>query len=188
MNRLRLIGLGVVLVATPLAGAHLDGTKGYPKPYCEIGVDTLVHDYGPVASGELLSDFMDGNVQDCNADLVFGDFDAHSEFARGGAWMLVVSGDGNYGTLACFGEEGHHPSYGPFVVDDLVLLDTATMRIAVDTVSLIPTPPGQPDCGDLQTDVEATCVGSCSVTFPPGIDGAYSVFVTGTVGHVSTTL
>lgn len=183
MLRHHLVSLGLVLAAAPLAGAHLDGTLGYPKPYCE-STDVDVHDYGPVASGEVLSDFADGNLQDCDGDNLPAEFDGHSEYARGGAWILVESGDGSYGALACFGEPGHHPAFGPFVVTDLVLGAGASFRVGADTVSALPAPPGQPLCGDLETDVEATCVGSCTVTFGPGLDGSYAVFVTGTVGHV----
>ena len=183
MLKLLLTGLGVVLAAAPIAGAHLDDSMGYPKPYCEL-FDINVHDYGPPATGELLSDFMDGNPMDCDGDGVFGDYDLHSEYARGGAWVLVDSGDGSYGALACFGEPGHHPSYGPFSVTDLVLGAGATFLVAADTVSAIPNPPGQPLCGDLETDVDAECVGTCTVAFLAGIDGAYAVFVTGTIGHV----
>lgn len=184
MSKLFLIGLGAVLMAAPLAGAHLDGTMGYPKPYCEI-LDLDVHDYGPVATGRLLSDFTDGNLQDCDGDITTpADYDQHSEYARGGAWLLVTTGDGTYGSLACFGELGHHAAYGPFEVIDLVLGTGASIRVAADTMSIVPAPPGEPACGDLQADEAAECVGSCSVTFPPGIDGAYAVFVAGTVGHV----
>lgn len=207
MSKLKLIGLGVVLAAAPLVSAHLDGTMGYPKPYCEV-TDKWVHDYGPVASGRLLSDLTDGNVQDCDGDFdptnpfdwaeevaredldedgdvhELMDFDGHSEFARGGAWLLVISGDGTYGSEACFGESGHHAYYGPIGVEDLVFGAGATFHVAADTVSIVPTPPGEPSCGDLQADEQTTCLSSCTVTFVPGIDGAYAVFVEGTVGHV----
>ena len=184
MSKLHLIGLGAVLAATPLAYAHLDGTMGYPKLYCEA-FDWHMHDYGPPATGAALSDFTDGNLEDCDGDGVPGDYDRHSEYARGGAWLLVDPGDMTYGSLACFGEEGHHPYYGPITVIDAVL-GPVEFRVASDWFSLVPTPPGEPECGDLQSDEGALCVGTCSVTFGPGLDGSYAVFVAGTIGHVHT--
>jgi hypothetical protein len=207
MSKLNLIGLGLVLAAAPLASAHLDGTMGYPKTYCE-STDIYTHDYGPVATGRVLSEMADGNLQDCDGDFdptnpvhwaeeiarvdldedgqvhELTDFDGHSEYARGGAWLLVVSGDGTFGSEACFGEPGHHPHFGPVHVEDFVLGEAATFRVTADSVSVLPNPPGEPACGDLQADEQTLCLGSCSVTFSPGVDGAYAVFVEGTVGHV----
>jgi hypothetical protein len=102
------------------------------------------------------------------------DWDEHNEFAFGGAWMLVNDDL----TQVCFGAEGHHPEFGPYSVFDNVLMDGATFTVASDTVALVPG-----DCGDFESDDSSDCVGSCTVTFPSGLDGAYVVYVQGTAGH-----
>ena len=127
----------------------------------------------------------------CGADLnpPVADWDGHNEFAFGGAWILVTTGAGvpsadptvGAGTAYCFGADGHHASYGPATVTDLVLGQTVAFSVYSDTVDLTGTGSG---CGDFISDHSAICVGTCTVTFPPGIDGAYVVFVTGTAGHI----
>ena len=193
----------VALLATPLAYAHIGGTRGPPKPYCEDTPDWQVHDYGPPATGTAIGGYSDGNVDDCDGDFnpndpwcvaeevarqdlngdgqvcEKADFDGHREWAWGGAWLLADDGDSNtYGATACYGEAPHHPYYGPIWVWDESVWNGVQFDVGADYTPV--------DCGDFIDDVSATCIGVCSVTFPPGRDGAYHVFVTGTSGHVCT--
>lgn len=186
-----LVLLGGLLLALPAAFAH-SSSPGLPKTYCEDSSEWNVHDYGVPAEGVLISNLRDGNtVGDCNADTVFPDYDGHLEWAVGGAWLLVQGGDGvSSGTIACYGGEGHHPEFGPITVTDNAFASTIPFTVAADTVSFVP--PVGPDCGDFENDVAATCISTCFVTFAPGPDGAYQVFV-GDVsspsvsgGHVET--
>ena len=124
------------------------------------------------------------------------DWDGHNEFAFGGAWLLANSGAGvpqppnvPAGTLYCFGAEGHHPNFGPFTVEDLLLagspaiLANTIFLVASDTADISGTGEG---CGDFQSDESWGCLTSCDVTFPPGLDGAYVAYVEGTLGHIRT--
>ena len=206
----------VALLATPLAYAHVGSPGAYirgpPKPYCETTPDWHVHDYGPPATGTAIGGLADGNLDDCDRDFnpndpwcvaeevaredlngdgqvcEKADYDGHMEWAWGGAYLLAEHGDeATFGSYVCYGEDGHHPYYGPFWVVDVVLGSGASFEVAADTVNLVgPDPVTGIDCGDFQSDAGSNCVGTCSVTFPPGRDGAYYVFVTGTAGHVCT--
>ena len=128
----------------------------------------------------------------CDSDLnpPLADWDQHNEFAFGGAWLLVRSGEGlpsadptvGAGTLYCFGAEGHHADYPTVAVEDLVL-GGARLTVASDTVDTTGMGDG---CGDFESDESATGYGSVTVTFPAGFDGAYYVYVEGTLGHVCT--
>lgn len=207
-----ILGIAAVLVAAQFAYAH-DSAPGTPDPTCEVGTDWFDHDYGPLAVG--VYNFMpaDGNLEDCDGDFnptdpfcwaewLAGedlngdtyvceplDFDGHVEFAQGGATLPVDSGDGvTFGTLLCLGMEGHHPAFGPFTVTDLALGGTVPFMVGVDTVDTSGL--GDP-CGDGLVDAFSDCVGACTVTFPPGLDGMYYVNVgtpttPGTQGHVSS--
>ena len=104
----------------------------------------------------------------------------HSSLAVGGAILPVYDGDGvTGGSLLCHGVPGHHGAYGPISVYDEVLGYGATFHVGVDTADLVGL-----GCGDGISDAGATCVGTCMLTFPPGADGAYWVFVEGTFGYV----
>lgn len=188
-----------------------DGTK---KLYCEATSEWSVHDYGPVANGVTLGQPENGNTEDCVQDpwdlvvvpgrtcppgytvvlrlfartvcgrLPFADFDGHKEFATGGAWLLACdaacgsSGTGA-GAQACWGEMAHHG--WSVTVWDIGIGAGASFTIGVDDVDVT----GLNDpCGDRLVDVSMECIGSCTPFFPPGLDGAYQVFVQGTQGHV----
>jgi hypothetical protein len=199
------------LAVAPFAFAH--GPAGTPKNFCEPPAEWSLHEYGPLATGRLVYGNEDGNMGgDCSGATVvdpgtpcagFGDpadplsvyagscgseidppaadWDEHNEFAFGGAWILVSSGDGTRGgTIYCFGAEGHHEPHGPFAVDDLVWGVGASF-----TVTSTGNAPGD-GCGDFQAAFSHTFQGDscpCHVTFPPGPDGAYLVYVEGTQGH-----
>lgn len=185
--------IALALATAPFAYAH--EPAGTFKNYCEDPSEWGTHDY-VVAVGFATFLPQDGNIGgDCDGDTVPADYDGHVEWAAGGSWLSVNSGDGaTGGSLACYGEEGHHPDFGPFTVTDFVLGRTLPFRVESDTASLVPpTDPTAPACGDFQTDASTLCVDTCIVTFPPGLDGVYYVFVgdvvsgaVGTLGHVSS--
>ena len=216
MNRTYLMAVAAALLAAPLAFAHSPaGTpKNYCEPE---GDEWFEHEYGPPATGRLLFGYEDGNLAgDCNpgfalgepcvgferpgdplslyADLCghnppFADWDRHNEYAFGGGWLLVYSGmndpsDPNGpGTLYCYGAQGHHANYPVVTVEDLVLGQGATFTVASDYLDLTGSAGG---CGDFYEE-SVTCVGSCAVPFPHGLDGAYRVYVhEGTAGHIMT--
>lgn len=180
-----------------------------PKPYCEQAPDLREHHYGPPSDGQNLGPPVDGSILRCEwgvdepcvdrfsvqdtAWLRAGlaGRDGHCEYATGGAWILACQsicglGDGGGGTRLCFGEDAHHPWFGPFYVTDAVLGSGAGFDVAADTISLVgPDPTTGIDCGDFMTETAATCTGYCTVTFPPGRDGAYRVYVTGFAGVIS---
>ena len=209
MTRTYLIVLAVALAMAPLAYAH--NPMGTPKLYCEPVDEWIVHEYGAPATGRLIQAYEDGNLADCDGVFTFepyvnpadpldsgfrwdpplADFDGHAEFSRGGAWILVESGTGEpsadptvgAGTLYCFGDAGHHPKYGPFWVNDTVIEEGVSFLVAADITDLLEDGDG---CGDFTSDVRSTCIDTCKVTFPPGLDGTYQVYVQGTQGHVTT--
>lgn len=125
----------------------------------------------------------------CDFDPPLADGDGHHEWAYGGAWLLVNSGAGipspdpnlGAGTLFCFAEQGHHATFATVAVDDVALGFGTSFWVGVDIIDLTGTGRG---CGDGFADQSQECVGSCTVTFPPGLDGSYHVHVRGTVGHV----
>lgn len=199
---------GILLAASALLVAFASAAVGHepigtPKPYCEPASEWSVHDYGPPAAGFLLLGATDGNLADCDGDGDRVDFDGHAEHALGGAFLLACEascgpGGQGAGSWACFGEPAHHDviywppfMYGPFAVFDAMAEGPAGFFIAVDEqgteASL-----GDEACGDLEFDRTAWCSGfeACFVTFAPGRDGSYVVFVgePGPMswGHVST--
>ena len=214
MNKTYLIAMAAALLAAPLAYGSA------PVTTCETTSST--HHYSG-GNGLQLRGFLDGSLQDCDGDFdpfhiecipegvvrqdINGDgllceafdYDGHHEYAVGGAWLLADDGDlFNSGAYVCFGENAHHPRFGPFTVHDDILGFGAAFAVGADYYSNIfglavrdsdPWPGVQrqrwADCGDGEIDAWAECVGWCSVTFAPGIDGAYQVFVTGTGGTVT---
>lgn len=123
--------------------------------------------------------------------------DNHREWAQGGAFLISSSGDGVIrGGIACYGEVAHH-SGGVTAVD--VGGTGVVFAVAADyTDPSLPLTIG-PDCGDgviqpcssaspipcTPGDAMITCVASCGVPFPPGVDGAYLVIVlVGTATHI----
>lgn len=181
----------LLLLAAPFGAGHPD-LPGLPDPHCEsTAPEWSDHDYGPVANGVVILTFIDGNVEDCGGDGGPGDYDGHSEYARGGAWILACEEGcgglgGGDGAFACFGEHAHHDQYGPFTVDDFASGPTVPFYVAIDDIGPVILP-----CGDGLLDHATLCVGTCVVTFGPGYDGSYHVFVgdpitpaVGTQGHV----
>lgn len=178
MNKSILL-MAAAFVAAPLAFAH--NPAGTPKNYCEDPSEWYEHDYGPLSGGQFSFVYYDGNLGDCDGDGTLYDADGHFEYAGGGAFFPVDTGDGvNGGSLACFGTVGHHPAFGPFRIEDLVFGPTASYTVAADTYDATGL---NPLCGDGFMDSVATCVFTCFVTFGPGLDGAYYVYIDGTAGH-----
>lgn len=182
--------LAAALLAAPLAHAHVApfGPNGTPKPYCD-GADRDVHEYGAPGHRELpyLLLLRDGNVMDCDGDLAPRDFDGHSEWTLGGAYLLAWDGDIPLnGSLGCFGEPAHHPVGGPVAVVDNVVATGVRFLVASDWMSLV----SDTWCGDGWADDVIECVDACAVPFGPGADGAYHVHVLAepdapaTAGHV----
>lgn len=167
MRRSPFLVLVAAFVAAPLVYAH--SPAGTPDTTCEDTVAEIAdHDHGPPITGWIFG-FQESNLEDCNGDTTPGDDDGHAEYARGGAWLLVNSGDGvTGGSIACFGEAGHHPAFGPIEVVDLILGPTVYFEVGADTINLVgPDPVTGTDCGDFQSDNGTSCVGTCTVTFPP---------------------
>ena len=194
MTRNHLLGLLLALVLLPAAYAHTDGSAGGSKLYCEdLAGDWHTHDYFS-GTGFTLSPASDASVPPCAYDPTW---DGHYEFAYGGAYLLAceafcVSPDGLVGAGAsqCWDTYADHEQFPRVYVNDLQLsaigLDVA-FTIAVDWWNNVPpVDPTHPECGDLETDIAVDCVNDCQVPFPPGLDGAYLVYVQGTQGHVST--
>lgn len=213
MRKAFYIAVAAVLAASPLILAH--APMGTPKTYCESGWDWQVHEYIPVASGNFAFTPTDGNLQSCGLppgvdadvsdpnpanwrfEVILGvaDYDGHLETAQGGAVLPVDSGLGGpspsanlpAGSLYCFAQEGHHPTFGPFNVDDIVFGTGVAFTVGVDRVDVGGAGGG---CGDGIIDNWVAFPGGtcpCYVPFGPGLDGVYSVFVgPGTAGHVST--
>lgn len=185
MSRMPFLLALTMLALHPIALAHGGGSgiPGSPDTTCEVGAEWADHDYGP-ATGLFIRGFQDSNLEDCDGDTVPKDYDEHSEYAVGGAWLLVESGDGvSSGSIACFGEVGHHPRHGPVYIEDLFLGTTIIAFLTADTVNNAgPNPITGVDCGDFESDYAALCQDSwgtnpCTATFPPGIDGSYHVLV-----------
>ena len=180
MNKSYLLALAAALLAAPLTMAtHAPAGLGLPKITCEDPSIWNNHEYWVPSTGFAVFLLTDGNLEDCDGDTIPADFDDHSEFALGGAWLMVDSGDGvTDGSLACYGEAGHHPTFGPFTVVDAVIGAATPFLVASDTENLVPpTDPAEPDCGDFTTDNSTQCVGTCTVTFTAGIDGTYILYV-----------
>lgn len=173
MRPLRLLGLFATLATFPLAHAHVDGTMGAPKAYCEdLAQDATTHDYGSgsPAGGQtwagLFLGAVDGSVGPCAS----GVQDGHREYAPEGAILLADS----VGSLPCYGIAADHPANPTISVVEPVM-GIAYYWVGVDI--------GPGPCGDFQDDDFRSCLNTLS----PGVDGAYHVYVTeGGPGHVFT--
>ena len=137
-----------------------------------------MHEYAAGGTGLFLAGFHDGAAMPCAwRDLGETPADGHSETSHGGAWILSHSGY-RTGSVWCHGEEPHHPWYGPFRVEDAAQPSGVYFLVSADTESRVSTDPAtQIECGDYDHDVAQLCVDVCTVTFPPGLDGAYLVFL-----------
>lgn len=197
------------LLVAPLALAH--EPAGTPKTHCEDPSEWSTHDYATglpqpsqakqlqEAVQEAVADLplrsmlsvpderpRDGNLSDCNGDLLPIDFDHHFEFGYG---IAVLAVDSSPASAYCLrGQEAHHPSVGLISIQDALHGSQLDFTVAVDTIDLIPDTHGGPQCGDFQDDQASVCFSSCLVTFIPGLDGAYHVYpgLTATMGHITS--
>ena len=181
VTRIHFAALALVLAAFPLADGHATpvGGGGTAKDYCEVPFfDTASHDYA-TGTGFLVSPAGDGAIPPCPFD--DGTWDGHYEFAYGGAQLQAAASvcteayaDHAQGSLIAV----HDTIYSPLGFD-------VTFSVYADTLNNNPIPE-EPNCGDFETDYGVDCVNACAPGFPPGMDGAYTVYVSGTYGHVYT--
>lgn len=161
-RRFPLFALLAALAAAPLVTAHTPA--GTPNPACGDG---YVHEYGPGSAFPVWAPAFLAARDGSNG------CDGHREYAGSGVILLA-----GLKSLTCWSEPADHPQFPTITVADVVH-PSPTFVIGVDT--------GPAPCGDFEDDVSILCVGTCTVPFAPGIDGAYHVYVLdGTVGHVST--
>lgn len=148
MNRWITHGLLAALLVLPFAAAH--DPAGTPQTTC-TGL-TTTHDYGPVASGNLVFNPQDGNLAECGYTALFeddqicgadpqvqalcdtdrtADWDGDFEYANGGGWVFSDSGDGaTYGSLFCWDVVAHHGS--SFTVTDAALGGNVQVTVTAD--------------------------------------------------------
>lgn len=162
----------------PAAGAH-DGGFAAPKTQCESGSETRTHEYGPPSTGFNTWMLTDASIPPCP----YGDttWDGHHEFAMGGTILMA----GSHSQICWGAYADHAPGWSITVVDDTLsfLGSDVAFDVYADTMNnnLVPE---NPNCGDGFADYGVSCVNSCAPGFPPGLDGAYHVYVSGTSGHV----
>ena len=157
--------------------AHEPNMGGAPKDECETGFATVMHEYGPPSTGFLIFLGMDGSVPPCP----YGDgtWDGHPEFAFGGAFIQAAAS-------ACTEAYADHAPGGTIGVYDAGLSSIGAdvaFGVYSDTLNNNPIQE-EPNCGDFESDYGVDCVNSCDPAFPPGLDGSYQVYVSGTTGHV----
>ena len=200
-----LLTAALASIALPPSLAH-DGGVGLVKTQCETAGETSVHEYAhsngfllagdwitvnffgpPAAEPEprassgpttrllqpLLGETADGAVPPCP----FGDttWDGHYEFAQGGARLQAAAS-------VCTDAYADHSAGATIVVVDAVFVDVA-FSVYSDNLNNDPFQ-GGPNCGDFESDYGVDCVNICAPAFPPGLDGTYQVYVSGTTGHV----
>ena len=179
--RLSVALLALALLGIPLAHGHygLTGDGGVAKDYCEeFFVETYVHDYA-TGTGFLVSPGGDGAIPPCAVG--DGTWDGHYEFAYGGAQLQA------YPSVCTEAYADHSPGSTIFVRDSVLspLGSDVAFSVYADYLNNNPIQEG-PNCGDGETDYGVDCVNHCAPAFPPGLDGAYTVYVSGFYGHIYT--
>ena len=178
MNKAYILTLAAVLAAVPLALAHDDTMLGLPKTHCEEPFDdTNVHEYGAPSTGFVIFLGLDASVPPCP----FGDgtWDGHYEYAHGGGWLQAAAS-------VCTEAYADHTPGGIIGVYDAVLTalgSDVAFSVYSDNLNNNPVP-SDPNCGDFESDYGVDCVNLCAPGFPPGLDGSYQVYVSGTTGHI----
>ena len=185
----------------PATGVLLQGYEDGNVEDC----DGITNTGTPCADFEDPADPLSFYAGLCGFNPPVADHDGHAEYAVGGAILLAcqtacgVSGVGG-GTDGCWGGDEAHHSLSTVTVVDATLGSGATFIVGIDrTAATIPRDPHvvvagdptrllglEPECGDGLIDRWEDCVGSCVVPFNAGLDGAYYVFVQGSMGHVIT--
>lgn len=178
--------LVVLAIASPLGSGILVESPA-PRVHCEGDSGRRHHPYVVGAAPDPWP--VDGSIFRC----AYGDgsWDGHYEFGVGGAWLMAEEGDGvTGGSLACWGAPADHPAarWSGIFVDERGA-PFSFFRVHVDAVNNGPAPaPGEPDCGDGESDASALCLAYCQPPFWAGLDGAYVVTPEGTHGVVSSEL
>ena len=149
-----------------------------PKLQCESSADVGVHDYGPPSTGFVIFLGLDGSIPPCP----YGDttWDGHVEFAFGGGWLQAAA------SVCTEAYPDHAPGSTITVVDAVLTVELGSdvaFSVYADTLNNDPVP-GEPNCGDFESDYGVDCVNQCAPGFPPGLDGTYQVYVSGTYGHI----
>ena len=177
LNKAYILSLVALLTAAPLSFAH-EGMTGQPKHYCETPfAHTAVHEYGAPGTGSVIFIGSDWSLPPCP----YGDttWDGHLEFAFGGAWLQARDSD-------CTTAYADHAPGSTIKVYDAVLSAVGSdvaFSVYADTLNNDPIP-SEPNCGDFESDYGVDCVNECAPGFPPGLDGTYQVYVSGTTGHI----
>ena len=161
-------------------GDGLKRVRAAPKAECETSsTQTSLHSYGAPGTGFVIFLGSDGSVPPCP----YGDttWDGHYEWAFGGAWLMA-------GPMAeaCFGAYADHTPGTVIRVFDMVLSAVGSdvaFSVYADTMNNDPVP-SEPNCGDFESDYGVDCVNQCAPAFPPGLDGSYQVYVSGTTGDI----
>ena len=201
----------VAFLSAATSSAHPHGV-GHMKNQCETLGEGGVHEYGQPSTGfALVGDWVtvvpfgnaqgpavedvptapftrslglvlgqssDGSIPPCP----FGDstWDGHYEFAYGGARLQAAA------SVCTDAYADHTPGSIIHVVDAVLTLQLASdvaFSVYADTLNNDPVP-WEPNCGDFESDYGVDCVNSCAPGFPPGLDGTYQVYVSGTTGHI----
>ena len=179
MNKTYILAIAAALLAAPLAFAHPEDNNqgaGQPKTWCETSADVNVHEYGPPATGFVIFLGLDGSIPPCP----YGDttWDGHIEYAHGGGWVQASAS-------VCTEVYADYAPGSPITLYDLILTASGSgvaFSIYADTQNNDPVP-SEPNCGDFESDYGVDCVDACAPGFPPGLDGSYQIYVSGTTGH-----
>ena len=177
MNKTYILAIAAALLAAPLAFAH-EGSIGAPKPECEDADDVWMHDYGAPSPGFVIFLGLDGSVPPCP----YGDttWDGHFEYAHGGTWIQAAA------SVCTDAYPDAAPGVFIWVYDAILshqLGSDVAFSVYADTQNNNPVQE-PPNCGDFESDYGVDCINYCAPAFPPGLDGSYQVYVSGTTGHI----
>ena len=180
MNLRLLPMLTAMFLLSPPALAHLDPYMGAPKSQCEGSSDTSIHDYGDGGGGFVVFMISDNSIPPCP----YGDttWDGHYEYGIGGGALLAD----DFGAQLCWFAYADHVPGAVITVFDTslgLLGGDVAFSVYADTQNNLPVS-GEFNCGDGLSDYGIDCVNSCAPGFPPGLDGSYQVYVSGTNGHI----
>lgn len=186
MRRSTFTMLLILALAPPLAASLHAHPAGAPRTWCEDLSWDNSHEYGP-STGFLLVGASDGSTPEACAGSLGSLADGHDEYALGGALLTAAYRPGCNDGLPV-----DHPEFPTVEVTDFGLeeLDQpVAFSVYVDTLNNVPPlDPAAPNCGDFEADYGMDCLNVCAVPFPPGLDGAYQVRVSGTSGIISTAM
>jgi len=190
MNIRWILLTAVSMMAAPAAFA-LHAPVGAPRNWCESLADMQTHEYGAPSTGFVIFLGQDGNINgECDGDPnTSADYDGHIEFAFGGGWLTAARSEGCNDVTTPPDTVDHSPNPTVTVEDYVLHAVGATVAFSVyaDTLNNVPpVDPAEPNCGDFESDFGVDCTNSCTVGFPPGLDGTYQVYISGTTGIFGT--